>query len=109
MPIIPIKDLGRPVQVGERLKVREDLRRGFKYVTLADPGYGLGAVADMVRHRGEVLTVKEIRGKNNDTYRLWEEDWYWTDGMFEGVWISDDLGELDSDAVPSLECLFGGV
>lgn len=48
MPIIPIKDVGRPIQVGDRLKVREDLRRGFKYVTLADPEYGLGAVEDMV-------------------------------------------------------------
>ena len=109
MPIIPIKDLGRPIQVGDRLKVREDLRCGFRYTTLADPEYGLRATDDMVCHRGSLVTIKGVYGYNNNVYIVKEERWNWTDEMFEGVWILDDLGELDSDAVPSLESLFGGV
>lgn len=108
MAIIPIKDLGRPLQVGDRVMVRRDLECGVAYAPSNDPVARIGAVSNMVHHRGKIVTIRGIYGVKRNTYRIWEETWNWNDGMFEGVWVQDDLGEICSDATPSLEYLFGG-
>ena len=60
-------------KVGDRVKVRKDLKN--------DTFYGGNRVnEEMFMHRGQILTIRAIDGKN---YLMEEDNWYWTDEMFE--------------------------
>ena len=60
-------------KVGDRVKVRKDLK---KYTF-----YGGNRVnEEMFMHRGQILTIRAIDGKS---YLMEEDNWYWTDEMFE--------------------------
>ena len=110
MPIIPIKDLGRSLEVGDRVVVRTDLQIStHAYAMLSDTKFQLFAFGDMDNLRGKTVRITDIPHGRIKSYSIEGSSWRWTDEMFEGIWAPNDYGELNSDASPSLEFLFGGV
>lgn len=110
MAIIPIKDLGRSLEVGDRVVVRTDLQIGtHAYAMLSDTKFQLFALGNMDNLRGKTVRITSIPHGRIKSYSIEGSSWRWTDEMFEGIWAPNDYGELNSDASPSLEFLFGGV
>lgn len=60
-------------KVGDRVKVRKDLKNNAFYG-------GNRVNEEMFMHRGQILTIRAIDGKN---YLMEEDKWYWNDEMFE--------------------------
>lgn len=60
-------------KVGDRVKVRKDLKNNAFYG-------GNRVNEEMFMHRGQILTIRAIDGKN---YLMEEDNWYWNDEMFE--------------------------
>ena len=105
MAVIPIKDLGRRVQEGDTLIVRQDLTAGKEYAHIAWPVY---CVQEMAYYAGCAAIVTEY---NDEELRIDLDfgEWCWSNDMFTGVLVPDDnLGEIDCDET-SLELLFGGL
>lgn len=103
MPIIPIKDLGRRVQEGDTLIVRQDLTAGKEYAHIAWPIY---CVPEMTYYAGRAAIVT---GYNDEELRIDLDlgGWCWSNDMFTGVLVPDnDLGEINGEETP-IEFLFG--
>lgn len=104
MAVIPIKDLGRPVQAGDTLLIRPDLTAKKEYEHEHWPIY---CVEEMACRAGETAVVIE----RNDEEILIDLDrcsWCWANDMFSGVLVPDeDLGDISGDDM-SLNYLFGG-
>ena len=64
-------------KVGNKVKVREDLKIGKSYneKTFVD---------SMEKYKGQIVTIKVV---GDDNYRIEEDnqDWYWTDEMLEDI------------------------
>jgi len=72
-------------QVGDKVKVRKDLKEGEIYSM--ENGYADAVVDVMLKHAGEVVTIAEVVEDDDCTAYLIEEDgksWNWTDEMFKG-------------------------
>ncbi len=67
-------------KVGDRVRVRRDLEENKTYG-------GWDALEDMVKMRGEIVTIKRVR---SSAYELEEKGLMWTDEMFEGL-VEDEL------------------
>lgn len=104
MAVIPIKDLGRPVQAGDTLLIRPDLIAHEEYL---HKSYKIFCVPEMAAFAGRTAVVTSY----TDDYILTDLDcgsWYWSNDMFSGVLVLDeDLGDISGEDV-SLGCLFGG-
>ena len=64
-------------KVGDKVKVREDLKIGKSYNEKI-------FVDDMEKYKGQIVTMKVV---GDDNYRIEEDnqDWYWTDEMLEDI------------------------
>ena len=64
-------------KVGDKVKVREDLKIGKSYNEKI-------FVDDMEKYKGQIVTIKVV---GDDNYRIEEDnqDWYWTDEMLEDI------------------------
>ena len=64
-------------KVGDKVKVREDLKIGKSYnkKTFVD---------SMEKYKGQIVTIKVV---GDDNYKIEEgnQDWYWTDEMLEDI------------------------
>ena len=87
---IKIADLGRPLRVGERVRVRDDLNSRRRYYSLYSDSSDI-ATSEMIDLSGEIVTIKSVHGK----YRVKESTWNWTDEMFDC--LIDDTFEDDTE------------
>jgi len=78
-------------KVGDKVKVREDLVVGHSYGTDS-------FMSEMCDMRGKVVTIEHISDSTHnptweaDEYQIEEQaDWWWTDEMFEGLYIGTAL------------------
>lgn len=62
-------------KVGDKVRVRRDLEENKAYG-------GWGALEDMAKMRGEIVTIRRVR---RSAYELEEKGLMWTDEMFEGL------------------------
>lgn len=72
------------IQVGDRVKIRNDLQVGSMY------GNGRASdmfVSDMERYKGQILEVDTVTEKG--TYYLAGNEWNWTSEMFEERYNSE--------------------
>ena len=74
-------------KVGDRVVVKEDLRKHGKYFMESGIDNSNTATDEMVKLRGKVVTITDISGNgqyviNNQKGRF---SFLWTDEMFEGV------------------------
>lgn len=67
-------------KVGDRVRVRRDLEENKTYG-------GWDALEDMVKMRGEIVTIKRVR---SSACELEEKGLMWTDEMFEGL-VEEEL------------------
>lgn len=67
-------------KVGDKVRVRRDLEENKTYG-------GWDALEDMVKMRGEIVTIKRVR---SSAYELEEKGLMWTDEMFEGL-VEEEL------------------
>lgn len=67
-------------KVGDKVRVRRDLEENKAYG-------GWGALEDMAKMRGEIVTIRRVR---RSAYELEEKGLMWTDEMFEGL-VEDEL------------------
>lgn len=67
-------------KVGDKVRVRKDLEENKAYG-------GWGALEDMVKMRGEIVTIRRVR---SSAYELKEKGLMWTDEMFEGL-VEEEL------------------
>lgn len=94
MIIVPIQELGRRLQPGDRVVVRSDLGEGQnRYAMPHNPDYVLRAVGDMMNLRGKIVT---IRNAYSDYIKIEDDMWNWMDEMFEGV-VIDTPADCDDD------------
>ena len=108
MSIIPIEDLGRRLEVGDRVIIRDDL--SYKEDYRGQDGEYMGVAYSMEKYRGEVATIIGAHSSNVWRIDLDNRQWMWVSGMFSGVVIeNEDLGEIDISDGLSLTSLFGGV
>lgn len=106
MIIVPIRELGRRLQPGDRVLVRDDLGKGINaYSMLQDPSDRICAVGSMLDFRGKIVT---IRKSYKHCLNVREDTWNWTDEMFEGVVIDtpadchDDVSGWDCASIHDL-------
>lgn len=74
-------------KIGDKIVVREDLRRNREYSMESDIDNSNTAIDEMVKLRGKVVTITDISGNgqyviNNQEGRF---SFLWTDEMFKGV------------------------
>ena len=50
--------------------------------------YGVDVVDDMAKKKGAIVTIERVYSFSNDRYDIEEDDYIWTDAMFEG--FADD-------------------
>lgn len=94
MIIVPIQELGRRLQPGDRVLVRGDLGEGRNsYAMLQDSSDRIRAIGSMLDFRGKIVTIEESYGY---CLRVREDTWCWVDEMFEGV-VIDTLADCDDD------------
>lgn len=84
-------------KVGDKVKVRKDLEVGVTY----------GAdrfVREMSDLRGKIITIKEVNLYDSE-YRIEEFRYWWTDEMFEGLYIeaTKPSPQLDKSLLRRLE------
>ena len=86
-------------KVGDKVKVREDLKVGNKYFMEVDQ-YSVYYTEYMSKFSGKILTISKI-----DTYEhcYWVEENYhtWTDEMFIGLANQESEADSDSDSTTS--------
>lgn len=89
---------------GDRVVVRYDLRNGALYKSETDSKISNVAVTGMVERAGSVVTIASLMGG-----QYWiEEDgqrWRWVDGMFDGLYDSDD-GQIGVSVLPLEQLLY---
>lgn len=72
----PAKEDKPTYNVGDKVKIREDLEVGNCYGTNS-------VVEDMEEYRGAIATITEVYGYTEYLIDLDEGDWFWTPEMFE--------------------------
>lgn len=80
-------------KVGDKVRVRRDLEENKTYG-------GWGALEDMVKMRGEIVTIRRVR---RSAYELGEKGLMWTDEMFEGL-VEDELTAEEAIILRSEMC-----
>lgn len=80
-------------KVGDKVRVRRDLEENKTYG-------GWGALEDMVKMRGEIVTIRRVR---RSAYELEEKGLMWTDEMFEGL-VEDELTAEEAIILRSEMC-----
>lgn len=80
-------------KVGDRVRVRRDLEENKTYG-------GWDALEDMVKMRGEIVTIKRVR---SSAYELEEKGLMWTDEMFEGL-VEEELTAEEAIKLKSEMC-----
>lgn len=80
-------------KVGDKVRVRRDLEENKKYG-------GWDALEDMVKMRGEIVTIKRVR---SSAYELEEKGLMWTDEMFEGLVEEELIAELTAEEAIKLK------
>ena len=83
-----------PYKVGDRVRVRCDLKIGGYYRMSNNPDVHDGVVRDMLRFAGKVVTIAKIENFSGK-YRIVECGWNWTDEMFDGLEDTDDDSAFD--------------
>lgn len=63
--------------VGNKVKVKSDLEKTDDVSV-----YGVGTNDDMVKMAGKTVTINDVRA---DSYKIKEDDYVWTDEMFNGL------------------------
>ena len=75
-------------QVGDPVVVRNDLNQTARYFMYGSREVSDVATRDMVKLRGQIVTISEICSTGK--YRVRELGrCFWTDEMFEGLYIGD--------------------
>ena len=69
-------------KVGDKVRVRKGLINGCYYGNYR-------FVSGMEKHRGEIVTIGLV--VSDGSYRILEDDYYWTDEMFEEKVSGEDL------------------
>lgn len=80
-------------KVGDKVRVRRDLEENKTYG-------GWDALEDMVKMRGEIVTIKRVR---SSAYELEEKGLMWTDEMFEGL-VEEELTAEEAIKLKSEMC-----
>lgn len=80
-------------KIGDKVRVRSDLVENKTYG-------GWGALEDMVKMRGEIVTIRRVR---SSAYELEEKGLMWTDDMFEGL-VEDELTAEEAIILRSEMC-----
>lgn len=80
-------------KVGDKVRVRRDLEENKAYG-------GWGALEDMAKMRGEIVTIRRVR---RSAYELEEKGLMWTDEMFEGL-VEDELTAEEAIILRSEMC-----
>lgn len=83
-------------KVGDKVRVRSDLEKHKAYG-------GWGALEDMVKMRGEIVTIRRVR---NSVYELEENNLMWTDEMLEGL-VEEELTAEEAIKVLADMCTRG--
>lgn len=77
--------------VGDRVRVRKDIVKGKRYPMLIDGDeYYDDVVTEMAEMAGLVLTIKNVYVHG---YHVYENNWHWTDLMFEQRTVDDGCSE----------------
>lgn len=75
-------------KVGDKVKIRTDLRTDTKYGTTQ-------VVDEMCTLCGQVVTIKEIYAKDQSYFIEEDNGWFWTDEMFESlIKTTKQLGKI---------------
>jgi len=80
-------------KVGDKVRVRRDLEENKTYG-------GWDALEDMVKMRGEIVTIKRVR---SSAYELEEKGLMWTNEMFEGL-VEEELTAEEAIKLKSEMC-----
>lgn len=67
-------------RVGEKVRIRGDLKAGRLYSMESETGYMIQAQPEMVEHAGDVITIADA---GDDYYSVFENDFAWSDKMLE--------------------------
>ena len=78
-------------KVGDKVRVRSDLKNSVLYG-------GLYAVDEMLKKK--IVTITSVR---DDYYKVVEDDYKWTDGMFEGL-VDDELTAEEAIRIQAEMC-----
>lgn len=70
-------------KVGDKVRVRKDLVKGNRY-KMKSNDYSDRVVQEMYEKAGKVVTIKRVSSSEYG-YIIEEDDWNWTDDMFEGL------------------------
>lgn len=106
--LMPIADLGRHLQVGDHVVIREDLTAYEDYEMLS--GLSMGTARSMEQYRGFTAVITSCRSGGPYRIDLDDAEWKWVDGMFSGVLVEvEDLGDIDTAEDLSMMSLFGGI
>lgn len=69
-------------KIGDKVRVRSDLKLGASY-SMEDSDKRDTVTKSMFNLRGQIVTINEIT--EFCKYRIKEDYWNWTDGMFDGL------------------------
>ena len=82
-------------KVGDVVRVRKDLSADGTCYRMEHSKEGTFANLDMEGKHGKLVTIKRLE---DGMYRIEEDDFWWTDGMFEGLVCSLNTLDRYSDA-----------
>ena len=82
-------------KVGDKVKVREDLVLGTKYY-MEDVDEYEAVVSEMLSLKGQIVTIKDVYPNG---YLILEDEWYWSDEMFEPCKINFTKSDLQNGMV----------
>lgn len=101
-----IEGLATKYQVGDKVKVRDDLSLGKNYY-MTGGDVKDDVVDEMMELRGRIVTIESVTGSGK--YRLKEDPkyWNWTDGMIAGPACEQKI-VITSDGVTTLARLYEG-
>ena len=100
-----IEGLAYKFNVGDKVRVRKDLKVGYKY-HMADRHIFDGVVSDMMPYKGKIVTINEITGSGK--YRIKGSDYNWTDEMFEDTAVCHEKIIITVDGSKTIARLFDG-
>ena len=82
-------------KIGDKVKVRKDLALGDKYY-MEDVDEYETVVSEMLSLKGQIVTIKDVYP---DGYLILEDEWYWSDEMFEPCKINFTKSDLQNGMV----------
>ena len=84
--------------VGDRVVVRNDLKKDYEYRMFGNSNISDIVVDSMMASRGQIVTISSVKSK----YKIHGDPHWWTDEMFEGYAESDNTEDISDEEFKSL-------